>query len=53
MLSILLILFIGIEVEMPTWFWILYGIVILIKTFMAVISACIKICIKIDEREED
>lgn len=53
MLSILLILFIGIEVEMPTWFWILYGIVILIKIFMAVISACIKICIKIDEPEED
>lgn len=43
MLSILLILFIGIKVEMPTWFWILYGIVILIKTFVAVISACIKI----------
>lgn len=53
MLSILLILFIGIEVEMPTWFWILYGIVILIKTLLAVISAYIKICIKIDEPEED
>mgnify|MGYP000260124340 CR=1 FL=1 len=43
MLSILLILFIGIKVEMPTWFWILYGIVILIKTFVAAFSACIKI----------
>lgn len=43
MLSILLILFIGIKVEMPTWFWILYGMFILIKTFVAVISACIKI----------
>ena len=53
MLSILLILFIGIRIGMPTWFWILYGIVVLIKTFMAVISACIKICIKIDELEED
>lgn len=49
MLSILLILFMGIEVGMPTWFWILYGIVILIKTFVAVISACIKI----DELKED
>ena len=49
MLSILLILFIGVEVEMPTWFWILYGIVILIKTFMAVSAACIKI----DELEDD
>ena len=53
MLSILLILFIGIKIGTPTWFWILYGIVVLIKTFMAVISACIKICIKIDELEED
>lgn len=43
MLNLLLILFIGIEVNMPTWFWILYGMAILIKTFVAVISACIKI----------
>ena len=49
MLSILLILFIGIKAEMPTWFWILYGIVILIKTFMTGIS----VCIKIDKLEED
>lgn len=49
MLSILLILFIGIEVGMPTWFWILYGMAILIKTISAVISACIKI----DELTED
>lgn len=49
MLSILLILFIGIEVGMPTWFWILYTMTILIKTFVAVISACIKI----DELKED
>ena len=43
MLSILLILFIGIKVEMPTWFWILYGMAILIKTFGVIISTCIKI----------
>lgn len=43
MLNLLLILFIGIKVEMPTWFWILYAMVILIKTFAVVISACIKI----------
>lgn len=43
MLSMFLILLIGVKVGMPTSFWILYGIVILIKTFAAVISACIKI----------
>lgn len=43
MLSILLILFIGIKIGMPTWFWILYGMAILIKTFVAIISTCIKI----------
>lgn len=34
MLEILLILFIGIKVGMPTWFWILYGMFILLKTFV-------------------
>ena len=34
MLEILLILFIGIKVGMPTWFWILYGMFILLKTFI-------------------
>lgn len=43
MLNLLLILFIGIEVNMPTWFWIIYGLTILVKTIVVIILASLKI----------